>query len=190
MPLFVFKSKRFKPTRHPSLQTTHLALHGTYLSSNASKSLGAVGAAALARALVNNTCVTTIDLRGNNITSDGLQHLLAPLASLTSLRCLDLSYNSITASDACHVIHALALTAVRCGGVGCSILSMEGNGFIPDDVVACIVWSRDLRLPVPPAHVVKKGFGEVLAFLAGVRVDACDGVWVRSFLFIMHFVRV
>lgn len=172
------------------MQTTHLVLHGTYLSSNACKSLGAVGAAALARALVKNTCLTTIDLRGNNITSDGLQHLLAPLASLTSLRCLDLSYNSITSGDACHVINALALTAVRCGGVGCSILSMEGNGFIPDDVVSSAVWIRELRLPVPPALVVKKGFGGVLEFLAGALVDACGVVWPRSFLFIIHFVRV
>jgi hypothetical protein len=172
------------------LQTTHLALHGTYLSSNASKSLGASGAAALARALVNNTCVTTIDLRGNNITSDGLQLLLPSLALLTSLRCLDLSYNGITASDACHVIHTLALTTVRCGGVGCSMLSMEGNGFIPDDVVASAVWTRDLLLPAPPAQVVKKGFGGVLAFLAGALVETCDGICVRSFLFVLHFVRV
>ena len=70
------------------------------------------------------------------------------------------------------------------------MLSMEGNGFIPDDVVASAVWTRDLRLPAPPAQVVKKGFGGVLAFLAGACVETCDGICVRSFLFVLHFVRV
>ena len=44
---------------------------------------------------------------------------------------------------------------------------MEGNGFTTEDVVACSVWSRDVRLPVPPSHVVKKGFGEILEYLSG-----------------------
>jgi hypothetical protein len=153
------------------LQTTRLSLHGTYLSTNASKSLGPLGASILARALQRNSCVTLIDLRGNNIASDGVRHLLLPLASITSLRSLDLSYNSITATDACHVIQTLARAAVRAGGVGCMSLFMEGNGFTPGDVAASTVWSHDLGLPVPPVHVVKKGFGDMLMYLSGLRLD-------------------
>ena len=149
------------------LQTTRLVLRGAYMSNNPAKSLGATGAGVLARALARNTCLTFIDLRGNNMESEGVHSLLLPLSAMTSLQSLDLSYNGITAGDACHVINTLARTAVRSGGVGCSNLVMEGNGFTPCDVVACSSWSHDLRLPVLPAHVVKKGFGEIIVYLSG-----------------------
>ena len=149
------------------LQTTRLVLRGAYMSNNPAKSLGATGTCVLARALARKTCLTSIDLRGNNMTSEGVHSLLIPLSTMTSLQSLDLSYNGITAGDACHVINTLARTAVRSGGVGCSNLVMEGNGFTPCDVVACSSWSHDLRLPVLPAHVVKKGFGEIIVYLSG-----------------------
>jgi hypothetical protein len=138
------------------------------MSNNASKSLGALGARILASSLALNTCITLIDLRGNNIASEGIQSLLPSLSSLTSLRALDLSYNGININDACQVIHTLARSAVRSGSAGCSSLRMEGNGFTPDEVVASVCWSRDMRLPVPPAQVVMKGLGEIIVYLAGV----------------------
>lgn len=149
------------------MQLKRVAVQGTYLSNNAAKSLGVSGACILARALGSNSSVTVIDLRGNNIASEGVHSLLTPLSSLSSLRSLDLSFNGLTPRDACHVIHTLARCAVRCGGVGCSSLCMEGNGFTPKDVVECKEWSRDLQLPVPPALTVQKGFGEIVAYLSG-----------------------
>ena len=149
------------------MQLKRVAVQGTFLSNNSAKSLGVSGACILARALASNSNVTVIDLRGNNIASEGVHSLLPPLSSLSSLRSLDLSFNGLTPRDACHVIHTLARCAVRCGGVGCSSLCMEGNGFTPKDVVECKEWSRDLQLPVPPALTVQKGFGEILAYLSG-----------------------
>lgn len=164
-------------------QTTRLVLRGAYLSKSTAKSLGASGAGILASALALNTRLTCIDLRGNNITSEGIQSLLPPLSALTSLRSLDLSYNGISSADACQVIHALARNAVRSGCAGCSSLLMEGNGFSPDEVVACSKWSLDMRLPVPPAHVVKKGFGDIVVYLSGLRSSgAAVGLGVGELL--------
>jgi hypothetical protein len=148
------------------VQLKRVAVQGTFLSNNAAKSLGVSGACILARALASNSNVTVIDLRGNNIASEGVHSLLPPLSSLSSLRSLDLSFNGLAPTDACHVIHTLARCAVRCGGFGCSSLCMEGNCFTPKDVVACQEWSC-LQLPVPPAHTVQKGFGEIVAYLSG-----------------------
>ena len=148
-------------------QLTRLSLRGCYKSNDTSKILGSAGVRVLARALADNTCVTCVDLRGNNMTCEHLELLLPALVSLPSLRALDLSYNRMTASDACHVICALAYAAVRRGGVSCSNLSMEGNGFIPEDVVACSTWAHDLRLPQPPVQVVTKGFGHIVTYLSG-----------------------
>ncbi len=67
---------------------------------------------------------------------------------------------------------------------------MEGNGFTTEDVVACAMWSRDVQLPVPPSHVVKKGFGEILEYLSGsfhdistMFVECCACVWVAETLY-------
>jgi len=135
------------------------------MSNNPSKMLGSSGVRALASALADNTCVTCVDIRGNILGSSELALLLPPLSRLPLLTALDLSYTGITASDACHVIATLAEAAVQRGGGVCSSLPMEGNGFLPEDVVA---WSsRDLRLPQPHASVVKRGLGAVVEWLAG-----------------------
>jgi hypothetical protein len=81
----------------PSL--TSVSISGNRWSVDDSKYIGPRRIVGLADALRLNTCITSLNLAGNKLGSDGVRTLMRGVTALTGLTSLNLSYNELSADD-------------------------------------------------------------------------------------------
>jgi Leucine-rich repeat (LRR) protein len=181
---YVFSSDRagFAAQYHPLLpeelvrrikssdpSIANLEIKGASWSSEASKFLGERGGRLLACALLLNTCITSLNLEGNQLRSAGLAALLPALP--TALTSLNLSWNNLTVEDGARICGA----AVAAGMTRLQRLELEYNGFSVSSVVACESW-RLLRLLRPPDEIIRSGWSTFIQHLLSEDKISCNSI--------------
>jgi hypothetical protein len=121
-------------------------------------SVGAAGACLLFPAVTHLTAMTELKLYDAGLESSGASHLCSALAHLTALTHLDLGLNKLSADDGARICGA----AAAAGMTRLKTLELCKNGFSVSDVVGCEAW-RHLNLPHPPDEIFRvctPGFGK------------------------------
>jgi len=109
-PLLPLELLRRIESSDPSL--TILEIKGDAWSIDAPSFLGEKGGRALARSLSLNTCITSLNLDGNQLGSGGLAALLPALTHLTALTSLDLMGNNLLSEGMLLVPSMMHLTCI------------------------------------------------------------------------------
>jgi hypothetical protein len=154
----------------PSL--TNLEIIGDYEadSSETTTFLGARGGRSLARSLSLNSCITSLNLSGNHLGSDGLDALLPAIAHLTGMTSLDLSWNYLNANDVAHLCGAVAAA-----GMTGLHLELRDQTFFTSSVVQSDKW-KELELPQPPSEIVRKGCDALIQYLISEDKVECRAI--------------
>jgi hypothetical protein len=118
----------------PSLTSVDIVGSSSY--SDASKYIGSSRVGFLAEALCLNTCITSLNVAGNQLGSAGLRTLMGGVTRLTGLTSLNLGRNELSADDGARVCGA----AAAAGMTLLAALELEGNGFTAASVVGCEGW--------------------------------------------------